>query len=134
LDIVFRDGFSPTNGQVFEVVKGGSVSGSFSDVTVKGLAPGFTYALANAGGNRLHLTATSAGVATSRPELKIIPVGGSSVVVSWPGHVTGWTLQQATGLATGLWQPVSAPGNTVLLPVSGGSSFFRLMMPQKLAE
>jgi len=134
LDIVFRDGFAPTNGHVFEVVKGGSVVGSFSDVTVKGLAPGFTYALANTGGNSLRLTATRAGVATTRPELKITPVDATNVIVSWPGYIAGFTLQKATGFPAASWQPISAPGNTITLPVSVGSSFFRLIMPQRLAE
>jgi T5SS/PEP-CTERM-associated repeat protein len=129
LDIVFRDGFSPTNGQTFEVVKGGSVGGTFSDVTVKGLAPGFTYSLDNSGGKSLRLTATSSGVATSRPELTISPKAGTNVVVSWPGYITGWTLQNATGLPSVSWQPISAPGNTVTLPISSGSSFFRLTSP-----
>ena len=129
LDVVFRDGFAPTNGQVFELVKAGSVAGNFSDVTVKGLAPGFTYTLDTAGGKGLRLTATSAGVATTPPNLKITRLGATQVVVSWPGFVSGWTLQQATGFPATAWVPIAAPGNSVTLPVSEGSRFFRLVSP-----
>jgi len=126
LDIVFRDGFAPTNGQVFELVKGGSILGGFSEVAVHGLAPGFTYSLANTGGNTLSLIATSAGVATTQPELSITRSAGSNVLISWPAYISGWTLQQATGLTSSTWLPIDAPGNTATVPTSFGAGFFRL--------
>ena len=129
LDIVFRDGFAPANGQVFEVVKGGSIVGNFSDITVKGLAAGFTYTLTKTGGNSLRLTATSAAVATSRPELTITPTAGNNVIISWPDYISGWRLQKTTGFPAATWQPIAAPGNTVTLPATVGSGFFRLISP-----
>jgi len=132
LDFVFRDGFAPTNGQSFELVRGGAVTGSFSEVNVAGLAPGFTYTLVNSGGTSLVLTATSTGVATSRPKLTIVPSSGTNVVVSWPGYITGWNLQKATGLPAGSWQPVTTQSNMVTLPASVGSGFFRLSSPRAL--
>ncbi|MFN0067489.1 MAG: hypothetical protein ACKVYV_07615 [Limisphaerales bacterium] len=129
LEIVFRDGFAPTNGQVFELVKGGAVLGSFSTVAVSGLAPGFTYSLTIPGGNRLLLAATSAGVATTQPELAIVRSGGPTVVVSWPDYITGWTLQKAGELPALSWTPVTTSSNTVTLPASLDTSFFRLISP-----
>jgi T5SS/PEP-CTERM-associated repeat protein len=129
LDIVFRDGFAPTNGQVFDVVKGGAVLGGFSEVTVSGLATGFTYSLANTGGNTLTLVATSAGTADSQPKLSIAQATGATLIVSWPEYVNGWTLQQSAELAAGSWRPVSAPGNTLTVPAALGATFFRLTSP-----
>lgn len=126
LDIVFRDGFAPTNGQVFGLVKGASILGGFAEVAVHGLAPGFTYSLANTGGNTLSLTATSAGVAITQPELSITRAAGGSVIIAWPAYITGWTLQQATGLDSSTWLPLPAPGNTVTVPTSFDAGFFRL--------
>ncbi len=129
LDFVFRDGFAPTNGQSFELVRGGSVTGNFSEVNVVGLAPGFTYTLVNSGGTSLVLTATSAGVPTTAPLLSISRSTRTNVVVSWPDYVTGWTLQQSTSLQSGSWKPVAAPGNLLNEPAPVGSSFFQLVKP-----
>jgi T5SS/PEP-CTERM-associated repeat protein len=129
LDFVFRDGFAPTNGQSFELVRGGAVSGSFSEVNVSGLAPGFAYTMANSGGNSLVLTATSSGVPTTAPVLSIARSANTNVVVSWPDYVTGWTLQQSPDLQSESWQPAAAPGNILTVPAPVGSAFFQLVKP-----
>jgi len=128
LDFVFRDGFAPVNGQVFELAKGSQILGDFSEVAVQGLAPGFTYSLAKTGGTRLLLTATGTGSAASKPELTINRGSDGSVALSWPGYVTGWTLQRSANLE-GSWQPVPAPGNTLTIPAPTGTAFFRLALP-----
>lgn len=127
LTIVFRDGFAPTNGQIFEVVKGSVVLGNFSDVTVQGLADGFTYSLAGAGGTSLTLNATSTGVPIRQPTLNIVRSTSGNLVVSWPDNVANWTLQQANELPSQNWQPLAAPGNTVTVPATVGTKFFRLI-------
>lgn len=129
LDFVFRDGFAPTNGQSFVLVQGGSVTGSFSEVNVVGLAPGFTYTLVNRGGTSLVLTATSTGEPTTAPELSIGQSAGTSVIVSWPEYFTGWVLEQTSSLTAGNWQPVAAPGNRLLVPSPTGVEFYRLVWP-----
>jgi T5SS/PEP-CTERM-associated repeat protein len=129
VELVFRDGFAPTQGQVFEIVRGSSVTGEFSEVEVRGLASGFTYALTNPDGRSLRLTATSAGTSTTPPRLTITrstaPAGGQ-VVIRWPEHVTGWTLQQSSAPGGAPWKEVLAPGNSLTVPTTGPAQFFRL--------
>jgi T5SS/PEP-CTERM-associated repeat protein len=130
LEIVFRDGFAPSNGQVFEVVKGGAILGDFATVAVRGLAPGFSYALTKSPDGRLLLTANSNGVAATQPELTITrPAGGAEIVVSWPKYVSGWSLQRSASLKTDSWLPIAAPNNSLTVPVAGGAEFFRLITP-----
>ncbi|MCC7374929.1 MAG: hypothetical protein IT581_09750 [Verrucomicrobiales bacterium] len=126
-ELVFRDGFAPTNGQMFEVVRGGAVAGTFSEVSVRGLAQGFTYSLTNPNGRSLRLTATSTGVSTTQPQLNIERSTGGRVVVHWPEYVTGWKLEQTIGLGAAPWKSVVAPGNTLSVTVTGGAEFFRLV-------
>ncbi|HRI15947.1 MAG TPA: hypothetical protein PLX89_23355 [Verrucomicrobiota bacterium] len=69
------------------------------------------------------LTPTAAAV----PPTLSVQTQGTSVVVSWPAGVTGWTLQSSPSLSTPDWQPV--PGvvnNSVTLTPTTGPSFFRL--------
>ncbi|MBL9138366.1 MAG: hypothetical protein JNK85_21025 [Verrucomicrobiales bacterium] len=126
-ELVFRDGFAPTNGQMFEVVRGGAVAGTFSEVSVRGLAEGFTYSLTNTDGRSLRLTATSTGVSTTQPQLSMERSTGRRVIVHWPDYVTGWKLEQTIGLGTPSWISVVAPGNTLSVPITGTTEFFRLV-------
>jgi hypothetical protein len=65
------------------------------------------------------------------PKLSVA-VSAGSLVVSWPGNVTGLTLKSTTNLKGGTWSavgtsPVLSGGNyQVTLPLSGTAQFFRL--------
>lgn len=132
VELVFQEGFAPTQGQVFEIVRGGSVTGVFSEVSVRGLAPGFTYSLSNADGRTLRLTANRTGVSTTQPHLTITRSTGAAqgqMVLQWADHLTGWRLQQAPALEGVPWTDLAAPGNRLELPGSEGTRFFRLVSP-----
>ena len=58
--------------------------------------------------------------------MSITRAAGGSVIIAWPAYITGWTLQQATGLDSSTWLPLPAPGNTVTVPTSFDAGFFRL--------
>ncbi len=53
---------------------------------------------------------------------------GNNVVLSWPAHVSGWTLESSIGLGINdAWH--SFPGvaaNSVTVPLNGNQQFFRL--------
>jgi uncharacterized delta-60 repeat protein len=58
------------------------------------------------------------------------------VIVSWPTNATGYSLRQSTNLSpASSWTPVSQPvttnsgQNSVMVPVSAGTRFFRLTSP-----
>lgn len=69
----FMNGFAPRAGDAFELLQvSGTVTGSFDDVAVRGLAPGFEFAADPLGG-RLVLTALSDGVALPSVSLKAKP-------------------------------------------------------------
>jgi hypothetical protein len=66
------------------------------------------------------------------PKLAII-TSGTNVIVTWPGTVTGYTLQSTTNLvSSAVWStnsptPVIVNGqNTVTNSISGTQKFYRL--------
>jgi hypothetical protein len=67
---------------------------------------------------------TFASVAPVQPKLTINRVG-SSVEISWPAIVTGYTLQQSDSLETPNWGPAPA-GNPVSIPISQTKRYYRL--------
>jgi hypothetical protein len=67
----------------------------------------------------------SVGVVTA-PKLSI-SLQGSSVTISWPPDVTGFTLEGADSLPASTWTPVpGVQNNTVTITVDGKDQFFRL--------
>jgi hypothetical protein len=60
------------------------------------------------------------------PKLDIV-VNGSSVTLSWPPDIAGYQLESALDVPSALWNPVPTTStNTVTLPASSASSFYRL--------
>ncbi|HRI15055.1 MAG TPA: hypothetical protein PLX89_18830, partial [Verrucomicrobiota bacterium] len=130
LAIYFVDGFAPTVGQSFRFLKAdGGISGSFGNIEISGLAPGFLYTLVPDGGGGLSLLAQNNGVATTTPPLAIAR-GSASIAVSWPATGT-WILESTFSLNEN-WLPVSKEPilendrYVVTLPTTEASSFFRL--------
>jgi hypothetical protein len=58
---------------------------------------------------------------------------GSSLIISWPSHSSGFGLQQNTNLATTNWNGVAqtptddGTNKSVTVPISAGNEFFRLL-------
>ncbi len=60
------------------------------------------------------------------PTLRITRTG-DTVTLSWPAEATGFTLEASPTLAPATWTPVEGvSGNSVTVPLSGQSRFFRL--------
>jgi hypothetical protein len=132
LAIAFINGFAPRAGQSFALLKaGGGINGSFANVEITGVAPGFTHTLVLDGAGSLSLVAQNDGVATSPPLLEIAGIGGS-VALSWPA--TGSWVLETTDRLSGTWQPVATPPvvqndrYAVTVPATSGSGFFRLRL------
>jgi hypothetical protein len=63
------------------------------------------------------------------PKLDIVS-NGSSIILSWPPEITGYQLESATIISSGLWVPVpTSLTNTVILPASGTGGYYRLRKP-----
>lgn len=62
----FGEGFAPQQADVFNFIQTGGATGSFADVVITGLAPGFEYDLALTNGV-VTLTALNDGVPTTQP-------------------------------------------------------------------
>jgi hypothetical protein len=62
------------------------------------------------------------------PILAISPVGEGQAQVSWsPNTATNWILQQSAGLSPANWTNSPSGGlNPVIVPATGGGSFYRL--------
>jgi hypothetical protein len=62
------------------------------------------------------------------PPLLTIAREAQQVRISWPAGITGFTLQSKTTLDAGQWTDVpNVTGNSVLVPTTGTSQFFRLI-------
>lgn len=70
-----------------------------------------------------------------KPTVQVSVSNPGSLSVSWPDSFTGWTLQEAVDLKPTSWvdstRPVTSSGgvNSVVVPFSSGSKFFRLLRP-----
>jgi T5SS/PEP-CTERM-associated repeat protein len=131
LVVRFTNGYAPAQGQVFDLVTAGSVSGSFANVTIEGLQAGFQHQMRTMPDGRVQLVAQNAGVASTQPvEAKIsIEYVNGLVAVSYPAELTGWILQASPDLATGAWSTVNAPGHRLTVVPGTGRRFFRLIKP-----
>jgi uncharacterized repeat protein (TIGR03803 family) len=91
------------------------------------------YGTTSSGGSKGYGTVFSFSLGTSgAPKLAII-TSGTNVIVTWPGTVTGYTLQSTTNLvSSAVWStnsptPVIVNGqNTVTNSISGTQKFYRL--------
>lgn len=62
---------------------------------------------------------------TAQPKLSITR-SGANVTISWPGDVTGYTLEMSSSLS-GIWEAVpGVANNNVTLAIESGQKFFRL--------
>lgn len=130
LAISFINGFSPRSGQVYTFLQApGGITGSFTNVQVTGVAPGFSYHIVSNVAGSLSLQADSNGTATSAPLLQISR-SGNSITLAWPAPGT-WLLQSSTNLLSG-WTAVSGTPTTqsnqyvLTVPMSQSRTFFRL--------
>jgi len=92
-------------------------------------------------GNKLYGTAAGGGangngtvfsLALPPPQLTLIPAG-ANVILTWPTHAVGFTLQSTTNLGASAVWTTNSPGpvvvngqNTVTNPISGLRKFYRL--------
>lgn len=131
LVVLFTNGYAPAQGQVFDLVSAGSVTGSFANVTIEGLQAGFQHQMRTMSDGRVQLVAQNAGTASTQPvkaELSIEYVSGL-VSVSYPAELTGWILQASPNLATVAWTTVDAPGHRLTVAPSTNRRYFRLAKP-----
>lgn len=69
------------------------------------------------------------------PRLVMLLTDTNTVIITWPAASTGFVLQENPDLSTTNWldasNPVSVVGrnNQVVVPLQGGSDFFRLKLP-----
>jgi hypothetical protein len=91
------------------------------------VADGYAYIADDSNG----LLVYSLGQSTS-PQLSIAQADASHVVVSWPAPTAAFALQENANLTTKDWMTttssptVAGNSNQILLPLSGGSNFYRL--------
>lgn len=130
LALHFIDGFSPRNGQSYTFLQAaGGTTGSFTNIQLTGVAPGFTYHPVTNGNSSLSLHADNDGVAISASRLQVSRTGGS-INISWPAPGR-WVLQSSTSFPTA-WTTVSATPLlqtnrfVVTLPMNQPHAYFRL--------
>ena len=129
LTIDFIGGFAPQQGQTFSFIQpAGTISGTFDQVVINGLAPGFQYQLAQSSTRGLSLVATSNGVSASPSSLSITS-NANQLQVSWPGTATGYLLQSSTNLDSTNWTTLDVPTHLLNLFPTNAAGFFRLMKP-----
>jgi len=138
-----EDGGSLDYGTLFEVNTDGTgfaTLHSFAGYSTDGSYPISGLALS---GNVLYGTTQSGGssdngtlfslplVVSSSPQLTF-SLSGTNFILTWPGSVTGFTLQSSPSLSSPAWSAVS-PGpvivnghNTVTNPMSGTQNYYRL--------
>jgi hypothetical protein len=93
---------------------------------------GFTGAYGGATSVQTITNFTFVGLATQAIKIN----NGTNILISWPGAILGYVLQQNTDLTTTNWQNVANPVNVVsgqnqvVVPLSGNNQFFRLMLSQ----
>ncbi len=86
LSLAFIDGFAPKEGDVFDFLNvTGTLTGTFDEVQITGLAPGFEYEVQAGADGSYGLVALNDGMATSVPEpasLMLFLLGGA--IILWP--------------------------------------------------
>jgi T5SS/PEP-CTERM-associated repeat protein len=131
LSLIFTNGFAPKAGQTFRFLQFGTntLSGTFGQVSVSGLASGFQYQLHSEAAGSYSLVALNNGTATSPPLLSLLAANPPFWELSWPDTAVGYLLQSTTNLSTGVWvnEPIST--NTFLFSPSAKAQFFRLFKP-----
>ncbi|MEO8427877.1 MAG: hypothetical protein ABI651_12275 [Verrucomicrobiota bacterium] len=136
LTVNFIDGFAPTNGQSFIMLRyGTNLVGNFDQVIVTGLAPGFQHQVAPTGKGGLELVAQSEATPITAPRLSVAR-DSANLVLTWPSASTGFVLESNDNLANPAgWKPVvitpSITGQEVrvTVPTAGLIQFFRLRHP-----
>ena len=129
LTIDFIGGFAPQQGQTFSFIQpAGTISGTFDQVVINGLAPGFQYQLAQSSTRGLSFVATSNGVSASPSSLSITS-NANQLQVSWPATATGYLLQSSTNLDSTNWTTLDVPTHLLNLFPTNTAEFFRLMKP-----
>jgi hypothetical protein len=64
------------------------------------------------------------------PKLTIVPANSGQATISWSPATPGFALQETLGLSPTNWvNSVSGTNNPVIVPVSGGTKFYRLFKP-----
>jgi hypothetical protein len=101
----------------------------------------FSFGQSSAGIQALphHVRSTDAYIMKISPALDPPPLtigrSGNNIILSWPKHFAGFTLEHAPGAGDALWQPVSeaarVQGNnhTVIIRLLGETRFYRLRHP-----
>jgi fibronectin-binding autotransporter adhesin len=127
--IRFLDGFSPKSGHTYNFLQAaGGFTGSFTNISVTGVAPGFAYHFTTNSGS-LSLQADNNGTATSAPRI-LTSHATNSITLSWPSPGT-WVLQSATNFPPA-WTDVPAIPSvqndrfTITLPTTLPRAYFRL--------
>lgn len=115
------DGYKPAGGEVFSLIKGGTIDGQFmeTDYTEASLAPGLSWALEYKADEVLLKV-------TGQPLKLTISRNGSKVTVAW--GQSGFVLQSATAV-TGPWTNVETTGASYVTTATGAAKFFRLRTP-----
>jgi hypothetical protein len=122
LSAATRNGYLPSLGAVFTVLDYPGFAGAFSSTNLYlgggvALQPQFT-------AGYLTLTAVT-GVAPGAPQMSISFSTGSATIQWTPGF-SGWVLQSTTNLLTPNWTPVTATGNSTVVPITGRQQYFRM--------
>lgn len=131
LSLIFINGFAPKAGQAFRFLQFGTntLSGTFDQVSISGLASGFQYQLQPEARGSYSLVALNDGIATSPPVLSLLRSTPPQWEVTWPDTAVGFLLQSTTNLSTGIWvkEPIST--NAFLFLPGAEAQFFRLFKP-----
>lgn len=126
LALRFIDGYAPAQGQSFDLLRlGTNTIGSFAQVEVTGLEPGFQHQVAVENGV-LRLVALNSGVAASAPRLVVRREAAKQLSVSWPASLEGFTLQHATNLLNPNWQVIVGAANPYVITSGQSQEYFRL--------
>jgi T5SS/PEP-CTERM-associated repeat protein len=126
LRLNFLQAFAPKRGETFDLlISPAALNGSFEQVEVAGLAPGFEFDVASVEQGTLRLTAKNDGIATSLPKLSIQRSGGE-LNISWLETVRGFGLQSTFDISNPVWLDRPATGNRLTVPPGNAMEFFRL--------
>ncbi len=133
LVLKFINGFAPLRDQVFSfLTAAGGIAGSFSEVLIEGLAPGFQQELRpSSDGTRLALAALSDGVAASemeQPRLSITRFG-PQIVVECASPTPGFILQTSTLGTPTTWSSIASNAHRLSFSPNDRARLFRMVQP-----